>query len=92
LTICLIVAFSVLPGVDAVYCPDGCTDIDHAQCAWQSNVGSAISCGLCVNAFAVHRTPAALDTVQRLTTFFTAAGLDFVSIPPRDIDRPPRRS
>jgi hypothetical protein len=91
--ICAIASVGVLPAIDFVYCPDGCTDTNRAQCAWQSDVASAIgACGLCVNAVAVHCAVMPVQPVQRLTPLGAAAVFDLASILPDAIDRPPRHS
>jgi hypothetical protein len=83
----------MLPAIDFVYCPDGCTDTNRAQCAWQSDVASANGvCGLCVNAVAVRCAMMPVQPVQRLTPIGATAVFDLASIPPHAIDRPPRRS
>jgi hypothetical protein len=85
--------FSVLPAIDAVYCPDGCTDANQPRCTWQANVcGASGSCGLCINAVALHCALVSVDAVERLTVIGTTVAFGLVSVPPRAVDRPPRRS
>jgi hypothetical protein len=91
--ICAIASLGVLPAIDFVYCPDGCTDTNRAQSAWRTDVASATgACGLCVNAVAVHCTVMPVQPVQRLTPLETTTVFDLAWIPPDVIDRPPRRS
>ena len=91
--ICAIASLGVLPAIDFVYCPDGCTDTHPAQGAWQTDVASANgACGLCVNGVAVPCAVMPVQRVQRLTPLGTTAVFDLASIPPDAIDRPPRRS
>jgi hypothetical protein len=91
--ICLIVAFGALPAIDAVYCPDGCTDANQPRCVWQTDASCVNgACGLCINGVAVHAAFASVDAVQRLTATRTVVTFGLISIPPRAVDRPPRRS
>jgi hypothetical protein len=91
LAIWAIASLGVLPAIDFVYCPDGCTETNLARSAWQTDVAAANgACGLCVNAVAVRCALIPVQPVQRLTPLGTTAVFDLASIPPDSIDRPPR--
>ena len=82
---------AVLPPIDAVYCPDGCTDMDSAACAWHGVVtASHAACSLCLNAVAVHATMTRVDPPAELIATVAQPPSTFVSIPLRSVDRPPR--
>jgi hypothetical protein len=93
LAVCLIASVGALPAIDFVYCPDGCTNANRPQCAWQTDAGIGNgACGLCVNAVAVHGAVMPVQPIDRLTRLGTPAAFDPASIPPHSIDRPPRHS
>jgi len=91
LAVWLLLLIVALPAIDFVYCPDGCSDSNRSA-TWHTHETSADRlCGLCVNAVAVHRALAALDPIARAVSLPLVIVPDDVSIPPRSIDRPPRR-
>jgi hypothetical protein len=93
LAIWLLLLTVALPAIDSVYCPDGCTDSSRSAMSWHADeAADSQSCGLCVNAVAVHRAVAIGEPTQRFIPLASALALEDVSIPLRSIDRPPRRA
>jgi len=91
----IVVAFvtllSVLPSVDVLYCPDGCSDMARTESAWQHcvpHVGD--ECGLCLNGVAVHRDMAIIEPIQPFVDVTPRVSATLIPIPPRSLGRPPR--
>ena len=91
LAICLLLLTVVLPAIDIVYCPDGCTENNRSAAAWHTNeVSTGQACGLCVNAVAVHSSVVVVEPAQRFIPLPSVIPPESVSIPLQSIDRPPR--
>jgi hypothetical protein len=89
----LLAALTLLPAMDAVHCPDGCTDRDHSPYACQYNVSGAHgACGLCSNAVAIRKAIARLDPPSEPVAIDAPSAMTFISNPLRSVDRPPRHS
>src|SRR6266404_6137363 len=90
-TVCVLSALSLLPAIDVVCCPDGCTDAGRSHAGWQHDVGAAHDgCGLCMNAVAVTSASKRVEPNVRLTPMQNVLILNPASTPPRSLDRPPR--
>jgi hypothetical protein len=89
----LLALMTVLPVVDIVYCPDGCTEAGRTACAWQSAAAAqADGCGLCLNGVAVSSPAPYVAPVQRIHPLPAPRACGLVRAVPRPIDQPPRRS
>jgi hypothetical protein len=89
----LLALMTVLPVVDIVYCPDGCTDAGRTGSAWQGDVSAqADGCGLCLNGVAVSSPAPYVAPVERIQAWPLPPSSDFILTVPRPIDQPPRRS
>ena len=90
---CLFVLMAMLPAIDTVYCPDGCSDAGRAWSTWQRDVATAAGgCGLCLNGVAVSSPAQYSPPTRRVQPVPTAHLGSFVLTVPRPIDQPPRRS
>jgi hypothetical protein len=87
----LAVFLAILPAIDSVACPDGCTDAGRIECGWQTEASPTLdACGLCLNAVAVRCAVSPVEPVQRVTPGGSFAVFHLLSFPPRSLDRPPR--
>ena len=89
----LLVAFiALLPAVDSLACPDGCSNPMRVQTRLDRD-GAAVpaaACGLCLNASFVHRNPGLALRCERILTVIAERPIAIVSVAPRQIERPPR--
>ena len=92
--VCLLTLMAVLPAIDVVYCPDGCTDAGRTQSAWHGHVvGHAGSgCGVCMNGVAVSSPAPYVAPAQRTQSLAAPRARRPVRTMPRQVDQPPRRS
>ncbi len=81
-----------LPAMDALSCPDGCTDAVHAHASLETVVHASGSCGFCLNALAVHGDWPNLVSITRLVVLSAVPASHVSSLAPPSIDRPPRRA
>jgi hypothetical protein len=81
-----------LPAIDFVSCPDGCSDSNRSATWHTHELSTDRLCGLCLNGVSVHPAVAALHPIARVMALPLAIIPDDVSIPLRQIDRPPRRT
>jgi hypothetical protein len=90
---CLLALLALLPAVDSVYCPDGCSDSGRTRYAWQTDVSAAADgCGLCLNGVAVSSPPQHVAPAQRIHPAPEPRMNGAVLSIPRPIDQPPRLS
>lgn len=90
--IVLLALLVALPAMDAVSCPDGCTDAVHAHASLETVVHASGACGFCLNALAVHADWPILVSITRLAVLFAVPASHASSLAPPSIDRPPRRA
>jgi hypothetical protein len=90
--IVLLALVGILPAVDAVACPDGCTDATHSAPSWEAAAvcSQAPGCGLCLNAQFVHRHESILIRIERALPLSILIAPRPVSLAPPSLDRPPR--
>jgi hypothetical protein len=89
--VALFALIAVLPAIDAVYCPDGCTDADRDAPSCQANASGAHGdCGLCVNAVAVQFAIPRVAPLSHPIAIEKPSPTMIVKIAPRLVDRPPR--
>jgi len=88
---CLVAALFVVPTIDLVACPDGCTDAAYSLSLHHSDVtGARGACNLCVNAIAADGVAALIERLTRLTPLARSSTHDLLSSPPPLVERPPR--
>ena len=90
--IVLLTLVVALPAMDALSCPDGCTDAVHAHASLETVVHASGSCGFCLNALAVHGDWPNLVSITRLAVLSAVPASHVSSLAPPSIDRPPRRA
>ena len=90
--ILIVALFGALPVIDTVACPDGCTDATHSTASWERVENGAVvaSCGLCLNAFFIHRTVMGVTRSERLVLTIVAGVIDSSTAAPHIVERPPR--
>ena len=93
IAIALLGLIGLLPAVDTVACPDGCSNAVHATAGWQTTDACAIAsaCGLCVNAFFVRRDVIVARRCDCVVAMLVVAAPDLPATVLALIERPPRR-
>lgn len=91
-SIVVLILLIALPAIDAVSCPDGCTDVAHGRASIETGVHASGSCGFCLNALAVRGDWPTLTGIARLARLSAVPASHVLSLAPPPIDRPPRRS
>ena len=92
IAIALLGLIGLLPAVDAVACPDGCSNAGHATASWQTTDACAFAgaCGFCVNAFFVHRDVIVARRCDCVAAMVVVAAPDLRATVLASIERPPR--
>jgi len=82
----------LLPAVDTVVCPDGCTDVIHHSLTVERGTNRAAggACGLCLNARFAPCDTAFVEGLTGETPMIVAVSVDSPVGIVRVIDRPPR--
>jgi hypothetical protein len=89
----VLVALSVMPAVDLIACPDGCTDAASQLSIHQSDaMGAHTACNLCVNGIAVDRVETPVANLVRLAPIARSRPYGILASPPPLVDHPPRLS
>jgi hypothetical protein len=89
----VLLALFVVPTLDLVACPDGCTDAAYPASVHQNDVTAAHGlCNLCVNAIAADGVAPPVERLVRLAPVATPKPCDLPSPPPPTLERPPRLS
>jgi hypothetical protein len=92
LAIVLLTFAALLPAVDVIACPDGCSDAAHTAVSWERGERCVPrgGCGICVNACYLHQdAPIAIGLDRDAPVAVLAA----TNLPPVDLssaERPPR--
>ena len=90
--VAVLVVIAVLPVIDSISCPDGCTDALHATSSWEHSerCGGTGGCGVCLNASYVQRDAFLVVPLNRIVGI-TAARISQLPSPDSDsVERPPR--
>jgi len=89
--ILLLTLIAVLPAIDAIACPDGCSDPAHSSTTLEAaSTCAATACGLCLNSCFVHCDHARILPTQRYVTAMPQLFADMTFVPRRAPERPPR--
>jgi len=89
-TIVLAVLLAVLPAIDTVACPDGCSRPVHVASVWHQRDARAGACGLCLNASFVHRALVVVLDSARVVFTRPSSTRACVSPADRPLERPPK--
>ncbi|HZS60284.1 MAG TPA: hypothetical protein VFA43_13495 [Gemmatimonadaceae bacterium] len=92
LAVLLVALVAVLPAMDVVACPDGCSNPVHSDASWTGadTGGSTAACGLCLNAFFLARDVTSVRHRARVVLAPVVPRLVCLAGDPPSFDRPPR--
>jgi len=92
LAILVVALLAVLPAMDVVACPDGCSRPFHSDASWTGadTCGSTAACGLCLNAFFLARYVTRVRHGVRAVPAPAVPRLTCLAGDPPSFDRPPR--
>jgi hypothetical protein len=92
LAILLLGLIGVLPSIDAVACPDGCSDATHAGASWErgERCAGTAGCGLCLNGCYVPGHPSIAIGPDCLAPMPPPPPTDLPLADSASIERPPR--